>query len=383
MRIALVSDGVPPYVIGGMQKHSLNLLRNLAAEGVDIDFFHYKPGPSQQLPDIFSDTDRKQITEHLVHFPEGGNLPGHYIRNSKKYSENCFETYQKLQPADLIYCKGFTAMQFATAKQKGMLKAPLLVNFHGYEMFQKAPDFRSRLQQKWLLQKPVMKVLKAADGVMSYGGRITDLLQSIGIGKDKIIAIPGGIEASWIAEQIQPAQGIRKFAFVGRFERRKGIVELHQALGQMDLAGMEFTFVGPVPEAEQLKHPSVTYLGEIRDSGKIREVLLQSEVLVCPSYSEGMPNVILEAMACGCAVVATDVGAVATCVDAENGMIIKPGSATEIQMAMQRFAAMNAVELDGMRRNSIEKIKQQFTWNRIAAAHIRAFENTIQKTSPK
>ena len=44
--------------------------------------------------------------------------------------------------------------------------------------------------------------------------------------------------------------------------------------------------------------------------------------MVCPSYSEGMPNVILEAMARGLAIIATDVGAIAEMVDSTNGILM-------------------------------------------------------------
>ena len=45
---------------------------------------------------------------------------------------------------------------------------------------------------------------------------------------------------------------------------------------------------------------------------------------MCPSYSEGMPNVIMEAMSRGLAIIATDVGAVSKLVDEENGWLINP-----------------------------------------------------------
>ena len=41
MKIAFFTDGIPPYIIGGMQKHSLNLAKELVLNGIDVDLFHF------------------------------------------------------------------------------------------------------------------------------------------------------------------------------------------------------------------------------------------------------------------------------------------------------------------------------------------------------
>ncbi|MGB0418765.1 MAG: glycosyltransferase family 4 protein, partial [Opitutales bacterium] len=71
----------------------------------------------------------------------------------------------------------------------------------------------------------------------------------------------------------------------------------------------EFVFIGPIPKEKQLDLPWVQYRGSVSDQDALKAELDQGDVLVCPSYSEGMPTVILEAMARGLAIVATDVGA--------------------------------------------------------------------------
>ena len=41
MKIAFLTDGIPPYIIGGMQKHSLELAKELVLNGMDVDLFHF------------------------------------------------------------------------------------------------------------------------------------------------------------------------------------------------------------------------------------------------------------------------------------------------------------------------------------------------------
>ena len=83
-------------------------------------------------------------------------------------------------------------------------------------------------------------------------------------------------------------------------------------------APVEFHFIGPIPVDKQIDNRSFHYHGGISEADMIRNELLKSDVLVCPSLSEGMPNSIMEGMACGNAIIATDVGASSLLVDAEK-----------------------------------------------------------------
>ena len=54
MRIALITDGIYPYVMGGMQKHSYFLAKFLAKNKIYVDLFHYQDIHNSDLPDPFS-----------------------------------------------------------------------------------------------------------------------------------------------------------------------------------------------------------------------------------------------------------------------------------------------------------------------------------------
>ena len=93
-------------------------------------------------------------------------------------------------------------------------------------------------------------------------------------------------------------------------------------INQQTNVEFQFTFIGPIPEVHQIIDKRISYLGSITDNEKIKNVLTKSDILVCPSYSEGMPNVILEGMATGNAIIATDIGAVNQLVNRDNGWLI-------------------------------------------------------------
>lgn len=378
MRIAFVTDGITPYVIGGMQKHSFNLLKYLARAGVHVDLYHYNQSKLNiEALEVFSPEEKAFIHPEVLHFPTGNKLPGHYIKSSYGYSCLAFNRYLKKPAVDLIYCKGFAGWKFVQERIKHKALPPVLVNFHGYEMFQPAPDFKTKIQQVLFLKSPVSYIIQHADGVFSYGGKITDLLREQKIPDTKLIEIPGGIDPSWLAESPSKVEPQKKFVFVGRFERRKGIQELSKALDLIKEQNFSFTFIGPVPAEQQIKHPNIQYLGEIRDGEKIKSLLSTMDVLVCPSYSEGMPNVIMEGMARGCAIIATDVGAVSLLVKSDNGKLVEIGSVESLKNGMEEFIKMEADKLKKMKEASLHRIAGEFTWDKIAQQHIEQFKRFI------
>lgn len=368
MKISLLTDGIFPYVIGGMQKHSYYLAKYFAKRGVYVDLYHCNQSKlDANKLELFSDEEKRFIRSFIIQFPKAGKLPGHYLKASSAYSQAIFELLKKQEPSDFIYAKGFSAWKLIEEKKKGFKCNPIGVNFHGYEMFQKQPDFKSFLAAKFLLKKPVFYNVNNADYVFSYGGKIDDVIKSIGVSENKIISIPTGIEESWLVQAPLVNANVKtKFLFVGRFERRKGVEELNKALIQLkDKANFEFHFIGPIPEANKVKLSHVFYHGSITDAEIMKAKVKEMDVLVCPSHSEGMPNVIMEAMASGLAVIATNVGAVKLMVDEHNGVLLQSSNPTEIESAIDRISKLDKDALQQMKLASIEKVKNNFLWSKV------------------
>jgi glycosyltransferase involved in cell wall biosynthesis len=77
-----------------------------------------------------------------------------------------------------------------------------------------------------------------------------------------------------------------------------------------------------------------------------------------------MPNVIMEGMSRGLAVVATDVGAVAAVVDASNGVLISHINQQALDKALNQIIHVSDAELDDLRRRSLSKVNE-FVWSKI------------------
>lgn len=379
MHIALITDGIHPYVIGGMQKHSFYLAKYLSKHKIYVDLFHYNDSNLNIFDlDVFSDEEKKYIKSTVLQFPKQDNFLGHYIRESKKYSEMVFALVKpQLHTYDFIYTKGFAGWKLIQEKNEGLKCPPIGINFHGYEMYQKPTNFKA-IFENIMLKHYAQPLLNKSDYVFSYGGKITQLLiKKANILLKKIIEIPGGIEENWLLETDKEKNPIIHFVFLGRNDKRKGINDLQKTLLKISSdSKFIFTFIGPIPKKKQLNHNNIFYLGEIRDSIELKTKLQQADVLVCPSYSEGMPNVILEAMASKMAIIASNVGAIEKLVSPENGILIKAGNQKQLFNAMSHFIELKSNQLSEMQEKSFLKVKTEFLWNNIISNLIHKINQT-------
>jgi glycosyltransferase involved in cell wall biosynthesis len=367
MRIAVLTDGIYPYVMGGMQRHSFYLAKYLSKRKVFVTLVHFNSSKFDiEKLEFFTEEEKSYIENIIIPFPKGDRFPGHYIRSSYKYSCEIYELLKnRLHEFDFIYSKGFSAWKLIEEKKKNPAAFPPIgVKFHGYEMFQRAEKLIIILHQQ-ILKRPVKWMTLNADYVFSYGGKITSLIKNLGVSSSKIIEVSAGIEAHWISDHVQAVAKPISFTFIGRYERRKGVEELNQALKMLNKDGIAFNFhfIGPFSENEKIVSGNIKYHGLITDSRELKEKLDESDVLVCPSWSEGMPNVILEAMARGCVIIASDVGAVSLMVDQSNGILIEPGNIRQLYEALKEMSGMEQQRLIDMKKQSIEKVRKEFVFD--------------------
>lgn len=132
---------------------------------------------------------------------------------------------------------------------------------------------------------------------------------------------------------------------VGRLSPEKGHKVLLEAARALAVSGQEFQLliIGDGPERSALERlrdrlelkDRVMFLGQRKDMDM---VYAASDILVLPSFKEGMPNVILEAMANGVAIVATRVGGVPEMVrDGKEALLVPPGDAHALRFALERM----------------------------------------------
>lgn len=385
MHLAILADGVYPWVLGGIQRHTALLTQHLAAQGTRVTLMHSAPTAElrSQAAELrgFPPEARAAIRSIVVEPPPAGRYPGHYVHDCRRFSRALLERYiREGVNADFIYSQGFTGMEFVRARRAGRPKLPPVgVNPHGLEMFQPAANWGA-----WAavipLRGPMRRLCQTADCVFAFPAKIRAILERrCGVPSHRIIETANAVDASWlVAERPAPTRR-RRFVFVGRHDRRKGMPELLDAIGPLSGEGLEFHFVGPIPAESRLQRPDVVYHGTVTDTAALQKILDESDVLLCPSWAEGMPTVVIEAMARGLAIIATDVGATAAWVGPDNGVLLPKPAVGGLRAAIERLWRMPADDLHRLQAASLRRVPAA-TWDAVAATTLRDITNFLEAT---
>ncbi|PCI14593.1 MAG: hypothetical protein COB71_02630 [Thiotrichales bacterium] len=207
------------------------------------------------------------------------------------------------------------------------------------------PDKRRYMFAEWLVSHLAYKVV----GVSAH--TTENLHKYEKISKRKLLTIPNGIDETVYDIEIDKNHkkqelGLDSDTFIiglgARLIEQKGISVLIESMLKIlkKLPNTKLVIAGDGDYKAELKKladdlcltESVLFLGSRKD---IPELLKIFDVYALPSYSEGLPMVILEAMASGCPVVATDVGGIGTAIRSNvNGVLVKPRNVEDLAEAI-------------------------------------------------
>lgn len=134
--------------------------------------------------------------------------------------------------------------------------------------------------------------------------------------------------------------------YVGNFLKAKGINELLGALSRYKGNDVRGVFVGSGPLEKEIREAENTILLQAVDNSQVPTIMSATDVLVLPSYREGLPTVLVEAGAIGLPVIATKVGGIPEFIVEGTGLLIKPGCDEKLFKALEtvRFGYDDALE---------------------------------------
>lgn len=358
LRIALCTDGVFPHALGGMQRHSRLLAEHLArAPGIEITVLH--PHDAQ----VF--TPASGIHEVQVAPVDPGR---NYLLELWRYSGRMADAVEALSP-DAVLSQGFSIWKGSRA-----FSGRLVVMPHGLEMFQ-GLTLRDRIIG-WPFRIALRSVVRKAAVVVSLGGRLTPILERLTCGSHARVAeVPNAVEAPAIPPPFPTDRRPLNLLFVGRFAFNKGIDVLLQVARSLIDEGrgdeVRFVLAGDGPERARMEREgipvNVRLAGRVDDAG-LERLYAECHALVLPTRFEGMPTVVLEAMARARPVIVSDVGASAELVDPANGWLLPAGDPRALHQAILGMLALPLDSLEAMGAAGRSRVAERFTWERVVNA---------------
>jgi glycosyltransferase involved in cell wall biosynthesis len=174
----------------------------------------------------------------------------------------------------------------------------------------------------------------------------------------KISVVHCGLDEGYREAPALEFNPVRRFVCVGRLSSEKGQFVLIDALGELRRQGVEAELVlagdGELRSAIERHCVQCGVADLVRITGwisgaTVRKEIEASRALVLSSFAEGLPVVLMEAMACSRPVVATRVAGVPELVrDGEDGWLVAPGNAMELAAAMRRCLEAGVPQLQSM-----------------------------------
>jgi glycosyltransferase involved in cell wall biosynthesis len=183
-----------------------------------------------------------------------------------------------------------------------------------------------------------------------------------GLGAHDVRVVPNGVELpDSVGEEAEPPE----ILFAGRLSREKGILELVEAArGHMLVVAGDGPLRARVPDTLGWLPPD-----------ELASLYARAAVVACPSHREGFGVACAEAMAHGCAVVASDVGGLRDLVThGETGLSVPPGDVDALRAALERLLADRELRRR-LGTNARERVRELCSWPRVIDATLAAYED--------
>lgn len=256
--------------------------------------------------------------------------------------------------------------------------------------------------------------MEYADAVIAVSARMKDAILDAypRISPDKVHVVLNGIDTelwyprpTWeeskeqngwsVLEELGVDPSRPMVAFVGRITRQKGVAHLVKAASLFD-DGVQLVLCAGAPdtpeiakETEQLVHDlqekrdGIFWVQDMLPKEKIQEILTAADSFVCPSIYEPLGIVNLEAMACGTAVVASDVGGIPeVVVDGETGTLVHYDESDPEGFERGIAAAVNNMVADRDRAAKVgqagkKRAEDVFSWENIAEQTVEVYKSLM------
>jgi glycosyltransferase involved in cell wall biosynthesis len=286
----------------------------------------------------------------------------HVRRSRDEFNFNCIF-------ALWAYPDGFASVLIAK-----ILKKPILIQILGSDI--------NHYVDYYLRRKMIYYTLKNSDAVTAVSNALKKRVIDIGIPEEKVTFNPNGVDTAkfYPSDKYETQKRLnlpqKKYIilFVGNLVSVKGISYLLEALhiikNDFDknilliIIGdgiLKNNLENQVKRLELIEN--VEFKG-VRPHNEIPFWMNASDLLCLPSLNEGMPNVVLEALACGKPVVATNVGGIPEIIQNEkNGILVKPCDPEQLADAISKVLTTNWNHFDIAR--SVEKYSWESSAKRI------------------
>ena len=271
--------------------------------------------------------------------------PGHILLSPWHFAR-CLLTIAVMAPQHpLLHVhvagRGSTIRKIILVHFARLLRLPVVLHLHDY-------NYRESLQRfPKLIKLAARSMFRISSRILVLGQDDRDLVVTeIGVSADRVAVIPNAVPAPPQKRQAAASNCPVQILFLGNPSRRKGLHDLIAALAMNPLRSLEWRMsvagggndIGTFRELSRAAGLSdrITFTGWV-DRSKTDALLNSADIIVLPSYAEGMAMSILEGMSYGLCIVCTPVGSLKEVIEDEvTGLVVQPGDINQLSKALTR-----------------------------------------------
>jgi glycosyltransferase involved in cell wall biosynthesis len=266
---------------------------------------------------------------------------------------------------------------------KILYRIPYVVSLRGGDV----PGLTPEVSWMHRLLRPLRSaILDGATAVVANSNGLREMSQASD--PVPVRVIPNGVDTDFFQPPMDEATGRRgsdsrlRILFVGRFQKQKNLPYLLEQCSQLPADRFMLHLVGHGPLRGELHRlaeqraiaSSVTWHGWL-PRGQLREIYQTCDCLVNPSFYEGLPNVVLEAMACGLPVLASDVSGNNDLVrQDQTGFLFDPAEGDGLRAGLERLLANRDLIFE-LGANARARVLADYSWRKVAHSYVGLFGN--------
>lgn len=380
-RIALVSFKYPP-VYSGYGKQLESVTKDILNKSNEFEIkvlTAYQESQLSKTPnyEVISLLESTDDNNSKTVFPFSREVFKWLVSNRKQY--------------DIIHCVKAGPEAMACNLASKILGKKLIVKVAQDELSEREISSAKGLKKSTRLLR--RRLLRSADIFIAISEEIEGNIRKNSAKSSKIVRIPNGVNT----ETFKPADmnekiSIRKklafdaeetiLLYTGAINRRKGV---HDLLDGLELYSSEshlkVVLCGPVLEdlnfddriskLNSKPNLSIDYRGKVTN---VQDYMKAADAFILPSYSEGLPNVLLEACSSGLPAIATNIGGSRDIIEnGKNGYLVETSQPVEIKDKITALAEDKELRLS-MGANARQTIEKSFALNKVSDAYMKLYD---------
>ena len=357
-------------ILGGSEQQALNLAAGLVKEGISVSVLTRR---IKGLP----------LYEKIMNVPVYRNIIT--IQWQKLFGISYILSvfwflYRERHSYDIIHChiaQGFHSIVAILFKSLFKKKVIIKVAATG-------PISDFVMMKKVIFGNSFLEKLKNADRIITICSQSEKEALQEGFLPTTVMQIQNGVDVQYFKPLLSDRKKHNRILFIGRLDYLKGVHNLIQAFNGLIEEGMNayLEIVGDGPDREKLENLArdldindyICFRGEIKG---VVSLLQESTMFVLPSLSEGLSNVILEAMACGLPVVSTRVGGTTDIIqDGINGMLVEPDNVGQLSNTMKQLLK-NKKLTEQLGNEARKTVEIKFSMEQVVTKYLKLYDQLL------